>query len=72
MILYRESTSWILNFLHLILDEKWVALIDRDYRYKQLYYNDKERSVESNNRGSYSTHDATPKMERERTIIYDF
>ena len=71
MILDGESTSQDLNSLYLLPGKKHFALIDGEYVRQQLHYDSKEINVENNSHRSHYSHGLTPKMEYERTIIYE-
>ena len=71
-ILVGDAETWLKHSAHVVVGRKCISFADGEYRRQELYYDDKDQGVKLNERRSYHTHDVTPKLERERVVVYEF
>ena len=71
-ILVGDAETWLKHSAHVVVGRKCISFADGEYCRQQLYYDDKDQGIKLIQRRSYHTHGVTPKLERERVIVYEF
>ena len=64
--------TWVKHSPNVMVGRRCIAFTDGEYRRQLLYYDDQMMGKDNTTRRSYATHGVSPKLERERSAVYEF
>ena len=72
IVLKGDEETWMKHSPNVVVGRKCIAFCNVEYHQRYYHYNNEEQGTISNERRSYYTHGVTPKLEKQREVLYEF